>query len=142
VVLIWLISIASVTLAQTGAAALAEPLAPAPVFKYYVWGQVRAPGAYRLSANPDVIELLSVCGGPTDQADLNHVTLIRGVDQKRVPLNLKQALGSGQVISVTPGDVLIVPRSLWYSVRDELVVVTTLAVFANLYFTIANGARK
>jgi hypothetical protein len=117
-------------------------LSEAPVFKYYVWGQVRQPGAYRLGANPDLVELLSAGGGPTDQADITHVVLVRGIDQKRVPLNLKEAIGSGKLIRLTPGDVVIVPRAFWYTFRDELAIVTSLAIFVNLYFTIANGVPK
>jgi hypothetical protein len=117
-------------------------LSEAPVFKYYVWGQVRQPGAYRLGTNPDIVELLSAGGGPTDQADISHVVLVRGIDQKRVPLNLKEVIGSGKPVPLTPGDVVIVPRAFWYTFRDELAIVTSLAIFVNLYFTIANGVKK
>jgi protein involved in polysaccharide export with SLBB domain len=34
--------------------------------KYYVWGQVRAPGAYSFVASQDIVELLSAGGGPTE----------------------------------------------------------------------------
>jgi hypothetical protein len=110
----------------------------APLFKFYVWGQVQAPGAYRLSANPDIIELLSAGGGPTEKADLNRVTLVRGIDQRRQTVNLRRLLNNGQTITLSPGDVVVIPEAFWYRFRDEITVVTTLAVFINLYFTIAN----
>jgi len=110
----------------------------APMFKFYVWGQVQSPGAYRLSANPDIVELLSAGGGPTEKADLSRVTLVRGVDQRHQTLNLRRLLNSGQTLTLSPGDVVIVPESFWYRFRDEITIVTSLAVFVNLYFTIAN----
>jgi hypothetical protein len=132
----------SLRFAQTGPNGPAEPLSQSPVFKYYVWGQVRLPGAYRLSANPDIVELLSAGGGPTEQADLSHVVLVRAIDQRRQAVDLRQSLAAGRAIPLSPGDVVMVPRSLWYSIRDELAVVTTLAIFVNLYFTIANQVRR
>jgi hypothetical protein len=120
----------------------AEPLSQPPAFRYYVWGQVHAPGAYRLSANPDVIELLSAAGGPTEQADMTRVVLVRGSDQQQVRIDLKRQLGNGRPPTLSPGDVVIIPRSLWSSIRNELAVVTALAVFANLVLTIINGVSQ
>ena len=108
------------------------------MFKFYVWGQVQTPGAYRLSANPDIIELLSAGGGPTEKADLNRVMLVRGIDQRRQTLNLRRLLNTGQTTTLSPGDVVIVPELFWYRFRDEITIITSLAVFVNLYFSIAN----
>jgi hypothetical protein len=117
--------------------ALAQPAQPeAPVFKYYVWGQVRAPGAYSLGASPDLLELLSVAGGPTDYADVRHVVLVRATTQQRVNINLKTMLLSGQIVALYPGDIVIVPNSAWYSVQESFSVTTTLVSLATLIVTI------
>jgi hypothetical protein len=121
--------------------ALAQP-AQAPVFKYYVWGQVRGPGAHKLGASPDLLELLSAAGGPTQYADVNHVVLIRATTQQRVTINLKTMLLSGQVISLSPGDMVIVPNSAWYSIREYLSVTGTVVSFATLFFTIMNWVAR
>jgi len=110
--------------------------AKAPEFKYYVWGQVGSPGAYLLGANPDLIELLSAAGGPSREANLRRVTLVRAVDRKRVRINVGRVLAKGDVIPLSPGDVVIVPRSVWYTIRDEFWIVTTGAVLVNLALTI------
>ena len=121
--------------------ALAQPSQPlAPVFNYYVWGQVRSPGAYNLGASPDIVELLSAAGGPTEYADTRHVVLIRATTQQRVNVNLKRMLFSGQVISLSPGDVVLVPNSAWYSVQQYLSVTTTLVSVVTLIFTIMTWA--
>jgi hypothetical protein len=117
--------------------ALAQPAQlQAPVFNYYVWGQVRNPGAYNLGASPDIVELLSAAGGPTEDANLRHVVLIRATTQQRVNINVKKMLFSGQIISLSPGDIVIVPSSAWYTVFRYLSVTTTLVSVATLIFTI------
>jgi hypothetical protein len=126
-----------VTLLLVAGWALAQP-AKAPVFKYYVWGQVRGPGAYDLGVSPDLLELLSAAGGPTQYADVSHVVLIRATTQQRVTINLKTMLLSGQIVSLSPGDMVMVPNSAWYSVREYLSVTTTVVSFATLVFTIMN----
>jgi hypothetical protein len=123
--------------------ALAQPAQPqAPVFNYYVWGQVRTPGAYNLGASPDLVELLSAAGGPTEYADTRHVVLIRATTQQRVNINLKKMLFSGQVISLSPGDVVLVPNSAWYSVQQYLSVTTTLVSVATLIFTVMTWVAR
>jgi len=114
----------------------------APVFKYYVWGQVRVPGAYSLGANPDIVELLSAAGGPTTYADVKHIVVVRAVTQKRIGIDLKKTLGAGEVVPLYPGDVVMVPNSPWYSIRDGLSVTTTIVSLATLVFTIMNWVAK
>jgi hypothetical protein len=104
----------------------------------YVWGQVRSPGAYGFVANPDILELLSAGGGPTENADLRRVILIRAVTQKRASVNLQAMLTSGQVVRLAPGDVVIVPSSAWYHIRDWISIVTVASTLATLTLTIVN----
>lgn len=124
--------------------ALAQPTqTQVPGFKYYVWGQVRSPGAYSLGASPDLMELLSAAGGPTQYADVRHVILIRATTQQRVRINLKTMMFSGQIVSLSPGDIVLVPNSPWYSVTQYFAMTATLVSFATLVFTVMNwmGAR-
>lgn len=115
-----------------------------PVFKYYVWGQVGSPGTYSLGPNPDVLELLSAAGGPTEWADVRRIVLVEAVTGKRTKINLKKMLGTGQVIPLSPGDIVLVPNSFWYSMRYGLSVVGTVVSFATLAVTImvAVGLNK
>ena len=43
----------------------------------HIWGEVRNPGEYRVSYDTDMIELISIAGGPTKDANLNNVQLTR-----------------------------------------------------------------
>ena len=111
-------------------------MSQSPVFKYYVWGQIRSPGTYSLGPNPDVLELLSQAGGPTEWADIRHILLIHATTGKRTRIDLKKMLETGQVIPLSPGDVVMVPNSPWYSMRYVLGVVGTIASFATLAMTV------
>jgi protein involved in polysaccharide export with SLBB domain len=111
-------------------------MSQAPVFKYYVWGQVRAPGAYPLGANPDIVELISAANGPTEYADVSHIIIFRAVTGKRLKVDLKQVLARGDVVSLSPGDVVTVPNSPWYSIRYALSVASTIVSFATLTMTV------
>lgn len=115
---------------------LSSPMLQTPGSACYVWGQVRAPGAYSFVANPDILELLSAGGGPTENANLANVILIRAESQQQSNINLRRMLASGQVVRLAPGDVVIVPSSTWYRVRDWLSVVTVASTLATLAVTI------
>lgn len=122
---------------------LAQPgSTPGPAFKYYVWGQVRSPGAYSLSINPDIMELLSAAGGPTEYADVRHVVLIQAVTHRRIRVDLKRMFNTGQVIPLSPGDIVLVPTSLWYPIRDFLSVSTTIISLATFVLAFTNWRRS
>ncbi len=118
--------------------AWAQPASQVTGSKYYVWGQVRSPGAYSFVASPDLLELLSAGGGPTDNANLKRVVLIQAVTKKQTRINLQAMLATGQVVRLSPGDVVIVPSSPWYYIRDGLAVLTTAASLITLFLTVAN----
>jgi len=123
--------------------ALAQPAqSKVPVFKYYVWGQVRSPGAYNLGSNPDLVELLSAAGGPTQYADVRHVVLVKSITQKQVKVDLKKMLAAGQVIPLSPGDVVMVPNSPWYMIRDGISIVTAAVSLTTLILVIVNGVGR
>jgi len=117
---------------QSGTSSMSQP----PAFKYYVWGQVRVPGTYTLGPNPNVLELISAAGGPTEWADVKHVLLVEAVTGKQTSVDLKKMIGTGQTIALSPGDVVILPNSFWYSMRYGLAVVSTVVSFATLAITI------
>ena len=135
--LVALLALAVPVSAQTTRSGTA-PVSQMPGSKYYVWGQVRSPGAYSFVAAPDILELISAGGGPTENANLRHVILIRAVTQKRMRINLQAMLDKGQVERLSPGDVVIVPSSSWANVRDWLTVLTSAATLVTLVLTIVN----
>jgi len=137
------VSVVAVLLVVAGWA-LAQPAGSgsAPGSKYYVWGQVRAPGAYSFISSPDILELLSAGGGPTENANLKRVVLLRAVTKKRMSINLQTMLDKGEVVRLSPGDVVIVPSSAWYYIRDVLTVVTTASSLITVVLTLMNWAQR
>lgn len=70
----------------------------------YVFGQVRAPGAYGVQANMTVLQALSLAGGVTEHGATGRIRVVRSEDgvKKEIKLKLTDL--------VRPGDTVIVPE--------------------------------
>jgi len=68
----------------------------------YVFGQVKAPGAYAMEKGTTVLQALSLAGGVTDRGSTGRVKIVRTVDGKKKELKAKLT------DLVEPGDTLIV----------------------------------
>ena len=68
----------------------------------YVFGQVKAPGAYAADKGTTVLQALSLAGGVTDRGSTGRVKIVRTVDGK------KKELKAMLTDLVEPGDTLIV----------------------------------
>jgi len=68
----------------------------------YVFGQVRAPGAYSVDKDTTVLQALSLAGGVTDRGSTGRIKIVRTVDGKKKEIKVKLT------DLVEPGDTLIV----------------------------------
>jgi polysaccharide export outer membrane protein len=68
----------------------------------YVFGQVKAPGAYPVDKDTTVLQALSLAGGVTDRGSTGRIKIVRAVDGKKKELKVKLT------DLVEPGDTLIV----------------------------------
>ena len=68
----------------------------------YVFGQVRAPGAYPVDKGTTVLQALSLAGGVTDRGSTSRLVIVRTVDGD------KKELKARLTDTVEPGDTLIV----------------------------------
>ena len=108
-----------------------------------VWGAVRAPGLYELSAQDDVLSVIAKAGGFTPHAKTDHVILSRAnfdgtVSERSV--SIPRALASADGIARTkiqPGDVVVVNDSLVLAARGPLLkgTATFLGAAMLLYFS-------
>ena len=73
-----------------------------------VFGQVRSPGAYAVTEQTRLLDLLARVGGVTDRAD-DELTLTRDGEVMHVDIGALQRLGL-QNEKVLPGDILYVPE--------------------------------
>jgi len=109
--------------------------------KVNVWGEVSVPGAYRVPDNTNLVELISLAGGPTDYANLGKVKITRlsGDGEKMIKVNLHDYLdGESNVtpIVLLPGDTIRVPRNAKHAWRSAIQVLSDVAVIATLYVLI------
>lgn len=82
--------------------------------KIYLTGQIREPGKKTFEIIPNLWDAILEAGGPTEQADLNNVTIIRGSIEKgkKISIDLPKYLNSGELSKLPPvykGDTIFVP---------------------------------
>jgi polysaccharide export outer membrane protein len=68
----------------------------------FVFGQVKAPGAYAIDRGTTVLQALSLAGGVTDRGSTGRVKIVRTADGKKKEVKAKLT------DLVEPGDTLIV----------------------------------
>lgn len=81
----------------------------------YVLGEVKKPGAVPYQDNLTLLQAVSLAGGLTEQAAPRRTKIIRTQTGERATLevNLKQILEDAtKDIKLSPGDVVVVPRSI------------------------------
>jgi protein involved in polysaccharide export with SLBB domain len=114
-----------------------------------VWGFVRFPGKYVIPINSTVNDLLSLSGGPTDDAHLNEIKIIRlAEDSTQIveDLSYEDVMWDKEIKSfsknrqVSAGDILVVPGEQRLYFRDylsiSLSVVSTLISLSILILNI------
>jgi len=105
--------------------------------KVRVWGEVNVPGLYIVADGIDVMEVLSLAGGPTEDANLSDVRVIRALaDETEVlEVDVEDYVESGSVEAIVllePGDTVMVPSQTWPRVFRWTGLVSTLALIANV----------
>ncbi|UZK67732.1 polysaccharide biosynthesis/export family protein [Sphingomonas sp. M1-B02] len=88
--------------------------------QFSVMGRVKSPGAFAPGRYVNILEALSLAGGPTEFASLDNVVILRKRGTQLVPLRARLAplfrtgvssgdLDRSAVIAIEPGDTVIVP---------------------------------
>jgi len=114
--------------------------------KVMVWGYVQFPGQYIIPAASGVNDLLSLAGGPTQEANIDDLKLFRinpDSSQTIVKFNYSELIWNNSDLSkplkipgLHPGDILLVPGAPKWFLRDYLSlvlsIVSTVASIATL----------
>jgi polysaccharide biosynthesis/export protein len=114
--------------------------------KVMVWGYVQFPGQYIIPASSGVNELLSLAGGPIQDANIDDLKLFRinpDSTQTIVNFNYSDLLKNNRDLSISlkiprlhAGDILLVPGSPKWYLKDYLSlvlsIVSTIASIATL----------
>lgn len=88
--------------------------------QFSVMGRVKSPGAFSPGRYVNVLEALSIAGGPTEFANLDNVMVLRKRGSQLVSMRARLAslfrsgggggdLGQANIIPIEPGDTVIVP---------------------------------
>ncbi len=112
----------------------------------YIWGQVQSPGLYIVPDDTDLITLLSLAHGPTEDAKLTKVRIVRsGMEMEKneiIHVNLEDFLDTGDrnlIPELKAGDTVVVPATVFYGmerVAGFLSKFATVLSMYNLYLSI------
>ena len=112
-----------------------------------VIGFVQRPGRYEIASSIDLMNLISLAGGPTPDGSLSKVSIIRidGKGDKTTRREIHVDLDDLSVVKqedlqLAPGDLVLVNRTNWSKFRDAFEVVVeasaiTIAVTQILTYT-------
>ncbi len=124
------------------------PVNPGPTAQVTLIGKVTLPGNYDLTANMTVRELIVKCGGFTDGADLNAITLERAGAKRtlRLPADNDFVLQAGDIITIDqrskPKMFVVVEGSVRRPGRIEISEGTKISEVIQLAGGFMQGARQ
>jgi len=109
----------------------------------YIWGQVRNPGLYIVPDNTDLLTLMSSAGGPTENAKLSKISIIRSTieGEEVIRIDLKEYLETGKselIPILKPGDTVIISGSTYYAFTKAVNWLSEIAVILSVYVAISN----
>ena len=101
----------------------------------YVFGEVRNPGVYEMTPDMTFIEALARAGGPTEDASIKHLKVVRPRDRQLQEVNLEKILVSDPDLNMAlvENDIIYVPKNglaKFHYVVSKLNPFTSLWLFA------------
>ncbi len=101
-----------------------------------LWGFVRNPGRYEVPSSTDLVQLISLGGGPLEHAELDGVKIVRQILQpdstyktEVIPVDLNHYQSTGaKTPLLLPGDTIIVPGSTFNTIEQILSVFRDVAL--------------
>ena len=111
-------------------------------FNVHIWGQVGNPGLYSVADGTDLVSLISLAGGPMEDAKLTEVILVRenGGRVSSFAVNLRDLMSSSaqeRIPVLEPGDTVIVPAKWSHSLFRFSGILSVAALIANVIVTAA-----
>ena len=111
----------------------------------HLWGEVKSPGVYRVPLGTNVMELISLAGGPTEYSNLSKVTLTRRTSGggassliEKVDLaRYTEARGAVQIPLLAPGDLVTVPRNVRHAWETSIRLIGDVVTIVNLIYLIS-----
>lgn len=109
----------------------------------YIWGQVRSPGLYLVPDNTDLLTLISLAGGPNEDAKLTRIRIVRStpIGEDIIWVDLKEYIETAnkELIPVMkPGDTVVVAGSTFYAFSRVTNFLSQVVIVLSVYNTIVN----
>jgi len=109
----------------------------------YIWGQVRNPGLYLVPDNTDLLTLISLAGGPNENAKLARIRIVRSsrFGEEVIWVDLREYLDSGDsslIPIMRPGDTVIVSGTTFYAFSKVADFLSKVVIVLSVYSAIRN----
>ncbi len=107
----------------------------------YIWGEVKSPGLYLVPDNTDILTLIALAGGPSDDARLQDIRIVRsyGEQEETISIDLESYLNSGDKeynVTLKPGDTVIVRGTFYRKFKDFVTFMSEIGIILTVYITI------
>lgn len=102
-----------------------------------VWGHVESPGTYLIFEGADLVNILSIAGGPKDGADLRKIRIASKNGDPIQIYNIKDDFSEGYT-KLKPHDTIIVKESVGSSITSRSSLLAAFFQLINLLYTIEN----
>jgi protein involved in polysaccharide export with SLBB domain len=104
----------------------------------YILGQVAKPGLYVVPDDTDFLTLLALAGGPSEDAKLTKIRIVRPVaeSEKVLWVNFKEYLETGDtelIPALQPGDTVVVSGTIFYAFSRVADFLSKVAITLSVY---------
>ncbi|MFA5498823.1 MAG: SLBB domain-containing protein [Candidatus Cloacimonadia bacterium] len=112
----------------------------------YIWGQVRSPGLYLVPDNTDLLTLISLAGGPNENAKMSRVRIVRQTEngEKIIWVDLRDYIETAEqdlIPIMMPGDTVILSGSTFYAFSRVADFLSKVVIVLSVYNMIANISK-
>jgi NADH:ubiquinone oxidoreductase subunit F (NADH-binding) len=114
-----------------------------------VVGFVQRPGRYEIASTIDLVNLISLAGGPTADGALNKVKITRIISEgertyrKEIKIDLEDMTAlKPDRLALMPGDVVNLDQTSWSVFRDGFGVVVSGAIIATAISQVIIATRR
>ncbi len=107
-------------------------------FRINIFGEVKRPGFYYIKSEDNLSNLLAQAGGPTERGSLSKIKILN-IGAERI-VDFENILKSGKntdELSLSPGDVVIVPRRFMPALQEWSVLLTLGTLLLQIYNAVA-----
>lgn len=118
-----------------------------------LWGYVSKPGLYKIPHTTDLISLISLAGGPRENARLDDVRIIRlisnpennSVEERIITVNIEEFIEKGDrtlIPVLKPGDVVVMTGSAYTVLVNFMSVVRDISLVLNTVLLVYSISKK